>query len=144
MLKRQTKLILWDEAPMTNKLAFEVVDQTLHDFIDRDKPFGDIVFVMSRDFRQVLPIIPRGSHADIVSASIENSYLWESVEVFCLSENMWVERPNLSSKNCLLCAHSLLLARSCSMVVCSKQQRQRNSKRFLLFVSHFFSTIFSF
>jgi hypothetical protein len=43
---------------------------------------------MSGDFHQVLPIIPRGSHADIISASIKNSYLWESIEVFRLSENM--------------------------------------------------------
>jgi hypothetical protein len=43
---------------------------------------------MSGDFRQVLPVIPRGSHADIVSASIKNSYLWESVEVFYFSKNM--------------------------------------------------------
>jgi ATP-dependent DNA helicase PIF1 len=54
----QTKLILWDEAPMTNKLVFEVMDQTLCDFINRNKPFGSIIFVMSGDFRQVLPIIP--------------------------------------------------------------------------------------
>jgi hypothetical protein len=85
---RQTKLILWDEAPMTNKLAFEAVDRTLRDLTDRNEPFGGIVFVMSGDFRQVLPVIPRGSHADIVSASIKNSYLWESIEVFRLSENM--------------------------------------------------------
>jgi len=89
VLIRQTKLILWDEAPMTNKLAFKVVDQTLRDLTDRNEPFGGIVFVMSGDFRQVLPVIPRGSHADIVFASIKNSYLWESVEVFRLSENMW-------------------------------------------------------
>ncbi len=59
MLIRQTKLILWDEAPMTNKFAFETVDQTLRDLIDRNEPFGGIVFVMSGDFRQVLPVIPR-------------------------------------------------------------------------------------
>ncbi len=49
-LIRQTKLILWDETPMTNKLVFEAVDQTLHDLIDRNEPFGGIIFVMSRDF----------------------------------------------------------------------------------------------
>jgi ATP-dependent DNA helicase PIF1 len=87
-LIRQTKLILWDKAPMTNKLTFEAVDQTLRDFTDRNEPFGGIVFIMSRDFRQVLSVIPQGSHADIVSASINNSYLWESIEVFRLSENM--------------------------------------------------------
>jgi ATP-dependent DNA helicase PIF1 len=57
-LIRQTKLILWDEAPMTNKLAFEAVGQTLRDLTNRNEPFGIIVFVMSGDFRQVLLIIP--------------------------------------------------------------------------------------
>ncbi len=103
MLIRQTKPILWDEVPMTNKLAFEAVDQTVRDLIDRNEPFGGIVFVMSGDFRQVLLVIPRGSHADIVSASIKNSYLWESVEVFCLSKNMWasdavVVHPDLGNR----------------------------------------------
>jgi hypothetical protein len=87
-LIHQTKLILWDEAPMTNKLAFEAVDQTLRDLTNRNEPFGGIVFVMSGDFRQVLPVIPRGSRADIVSALIKSFYLWEFVEVFRLSENM--------------------------------------------------------
>jgi ATP-dependent DNA helicase PIF1 len=73
---------------MTNKFAFEAVDRTLRDLTDKNEPFGGIVFVMSRDFRQVLPVIPQGSHADIISTSIKNSYLWESVEVFRLSKNM--------------------------------------------------------
>jgi hypothetical protein len=50
-LIHQTKLILWDETLMTNKLVFEAVDQTLHDLIDRNEPFGGIVFVMLEDFR---------------------------------------------------------------------------------------------
>jgi hypothetical protein len=87
-LIRQTKLILWDEAPMINKLAFEAVDRTLRDLTNRNEPFGGIVFIMSGDFCQVLPVISQGSRADIVSASIKSSYLWESVEVFRLSENM--------------------------------------------------------
>jgi ATP-dependent DNA helicase PIF1 len=60
----------------------------LRGLTNKNEPFGGIVFVMSGDFRQVLPVIPRGSHADIVSASIKNSYLWEFVEVFRLLENM--------------------------------------------------------
>jgi len=53
-------------------------------------PLAALFFVRSGDFRQVLPVIPRSSYADIVSASIKNSYLWESIEVFHLSENMRV------------------------------------------------------
>jgi hypothetical protein len=96
---------------MTNKLAFEVVDQTLRDLTNRNKPFGGIVFVMSGDFRQVLLVIPQGSHADIVFGSIKNSYLWESIEVFRLSENMRVsdvvvvhlDLGNRTFANWLLC-----------------------------------------
>jgi hypothetical protein len=96
---------------MTNKLAFEAMDRTLHDLIDRDEPFGGIVFVMSGDFCQVLLIIPRGSHVDIIFASIKNSYLWESIEVFRLSKNMRagdviVVHPNLGNRtfvDLLLC-----------------------------------------
>jgi ATP-dependent DNA helicase PIF1 len=51
VLIRQMKLILWDEAPMTNKLTFEAMDRTLRDLIDKNEPFGGIVFVMSGDFR---------------------------------------------------------------------------------------------
>jgi hypothetical protein len=87
---------------MTNKFAFEVVDRTLHDLTKRNEPFGGIFFVMSGDFCQVLSVIPWGSHADIVSTSIKNSYLWESIEVFCLLENMRVDdgvvvHPNLGN-----------------------------------------------
>jgi hypothetical protein len=96
---------------MINKLTFEAVDRTLRDLTDKNEPFGGIVFVMSGDFRQVLPVILRGSHADIVSASIKNSYLWESVEVFCLPENMQADdaivvHPDLGNRtfaNWLLC-----------------------------------------
>ncbi len=110
-LIRQTKLILWDETPMTNKIAFEAVDRTLRDLTNRNEPFGGIVFVMSGDFCQVLSVIPRGSHVDIVSASIKNSYLWEFVEVFRLSENMrandavtvYPDLGNRTFANWLLC-----------------------------------------
>jgi len=96
---------------MTNKLAFEAVDRTLRDFTNRNEPFGGIVFVMSRDFRQVLSVIPRGSHANIIFTSIKNSYLWESIKVFRLSKNMragdaitiYPDLGNRTFANWLLC-----------------------------------------
>jgi len=105
------KFILWDKAPTTNNLTFEAVDQTLRDLTDRNEPFSGIIFVMSGNFRQVLPVIPCGSHANIVFASIKNSYLWESIEVFRLSKNMWADdaiavHPDLGNRtftNWLLC-----------------------------------------
>ncbi|XP_057720896.1 uncharacterized protein LOC130935256 [Arachis stenosperma] len=87
-------LIIWDEAPMTNKLAFEALDRTLRDIMvsvsDRNKnlPFGGKVVVLGGDFRQVLPVIPKGSRAEIVMASINSSVLWKYCEVLRLTKNM--------------------------------------------------------
>ncbi|XP_072087082.1 uncharacterized protein [Arachis hypogaea] len=78
---RLADLIIWDEAPMTNKLAFEALDRTLQDIMvsvsdrNKDLPFGGKVVVLGGDFRQVLPVIPKGSRAEIVMASINSSVL---------------------------------------------------------------------
>ncbi|XP_057720223.1 uncharacterized protein LOC130934697 [Arachis stenosperma] len=91
---RIADLIIWDEAPMTNKLAFEALDRTLRDIMvsvsDRNKnlPFGGKVVVLGGDFRQVLPVIPKGSRAEIVMASINSSVLWKYCEVLQLTKNM--------------------------------------------------------
>ena len=50
-LIKQTKLIIWDEAPMAHKYIFEAVDRTFRDITEIDKPFGGIIFVMGGDFR---------------------------------------------------------------------------------------------
>ncbi|XP_057760314.1 uncharacterized protein LOC130980675 [Arachis stenosperma] len=91
---RLADLIIWDEAPMTNKLAFEALDRTLRDIMvsvsdrNKDLPFGGKVVVLGGDFRQVLPVIPKGSRAEIVMASINSSIIWKYCEVLRLTTNM--------------------------------------------------------
>jgi hypothetical protein len=93
-LIRMTKLIIWDEAPMMHKHLFEALDRTLRDILrkqnnDRlDIPFGGKVVVLGGDFRQILPVIPKGTRQDIVYASINSSKLWEFCEVLNLTTNM--------------------------------------------------------
>lgn len=56
----QADLIIWDEAPMANKLAFEALDRTLRDIIGYhrpeklDHPFGGKTVLLGGDFRQIL------------------------------------------------------------------------------------------
>uniref|UniRef100_A0A0R0KGC4 ATP-dependent DNA helicase n=1 Tax=Glycine max TaxID=3847 RepID=A0A0R0KGC4_SOYBN len=80
-LLNQTSLIIWDEAPMAHKICFEALDQSLRDIIkgesSSNKIFGGKVMVFGGDFRQILPIIPRGSCFNIVNATINSSYLWD-------------------------------------------------------------------
>lgn len=88
-LLKVTKLIIWDEAPMSHKYCFEALDKSLRDIMGIENiPFGGKVVVFGGDFRQILPVIPRGSRSDIVHASISSSYLWHHCTVLTLSKNM--------------------------------------------------------
>ncbi|GJS29220.1 ATP-dependent DNA helicase PIF1-like protein [Tanacetum coccineum] len=46
-----------------------------------EQPFGNMTMVFGGDFRQVLPVIPKGSRQDIISASLKQSYLWDHCNV---------------------------------------------------------------
>ncbi|XP_071728100.1 ATP-dependent DNA helicase PIF1-like [Rutidosis leptorrhynchoides] len=93
-LMRQSFLIIWDEAPMIHKHCFEALDRSLRDIMrhmlpeNEDKVFGGKVVVFGGDFRQILPVIPKGSRQDIVNASLNSSYLWSHIKVLKLTVNM--------------------------------------------------------
>ncbi|XP_052622302.1 uncharacterized protein LOC111911148 [Lactuca sativa] len=93
-LLRKTSLIIWDEAPMVHKHAFEALDRSLKDVFksenssNSDIPFGGKVIVFGGDFRQILPIIPGGSRQNIVNASLSSSYLWQHCKIHKLTKNM--------------------------------------------------------
>ncbi|GAB2285927.1 hypothetical protein Dimus_039733 [Dionaea muscipula] len=87
-LFRETKLIIWDEVPMQHKHCLEAVDRTLRDMCNCDKPFGGITVVLGRDFRQILPVVPKGLREQIVSASLRRTILWEILNVLTLNVNM--------------------------------------------------------
>ncbi|RAL49284.1 hypothetical protein DM860_017564 [Cuscuta australis] len=50
-------------------------------------PLGKKI-VFGGDFRQILPVIPKGTRQDTVNATINLSYLWEHFTVLRLTENM--------------------------------------------------------
>ncbi|XP_038701878.1 uncharacterized protein LOC119998611 [Tripterygium wilfordii] len=90
----KTSLIIWDEAPMANKYCFESLDKTLRDILrntfekSSNRPFGGLTTVLGGDFRQILPVVPKGRREDIINASIKRSYLWNHIEVLELTANM--------------------------------------------------------
>jgi ATP-dependent DNA helicase PIF1 len=91
-LLKQTKLIIWDEAPMAHRFTFEALDATLRDVMSSYKTcntvFGGKVIVFGGDFRQILPVVPGGSRSDIVHASINSSKIWNHCRVLTLTKNM--------------------------------------------------------
>lgn len=93
-LIQATSLIIWDEALMTNKKAFEALDRSLCDIQSTycpeasSIPFGGKVVVLGGDIRQILPVIEGGTRAQVVNAAIVNSALWTDVKVLELTQNM--------------------------------------------------------
>src|SRR6185295_984761 len=79
---------------MMHRYAFQAVDRTLRDLMkanhpeSEDKVFGGKVIVFGGDFRQVLPVIPKGGRDEIVKACLQYSYLWQHVQMMTLKINM--------------------------------------------------------
>jgi PIF1-like helicase/Helitron helicase-like domain at N-terminus len=90
-LIRAADLVIWDEAPMQHRHIHEAVDRTFKDIRHcEDKPFGGLTVVFGGDFKQILPVIVKGSRPEIVGACIQRSRLWGCVKVLKLTENMHV------------------------------------------------------
>ncbi|XP_050160334.1 uncharacterized protein LOC126633828 [Malus sylvestris] len=95
-------LIVWDEAPMNHKQCFETLDRSLCDVLKGSKPgfdhlpFGGKPILFGGDFRQILPVVPSGSVADIVQASFTSSYLWSYLTIFFLKQNMRLSKTGLN------------------------------------------------
>jgi ATP-dependent DNA helicase PIF1 len=62
--------------------------RSLHDVMGCELPFGRKVMVFGGDFRQVLPVVPRGTKAQIMDATLLRSYFWKDIWKICLTRNM--------------------------------------------------------
>ncbi|KAG5560632.1 hypothetical protein RHGRI_003828 [Rhododendron griersonianum] len=96
-LLRLAKLIIWDEAPMAKQWAIEALDRSLRDIMSNDVLFGGKVIVFGGDFRQVLPVVPRGTRVETVNASLVMSYLWPKMQKLKLSKNMRAQHDSMFS-----------------------------------------------
>lgn len=93
---QEVSLIIWDEAPMMQKYAFEALDKTLKDILgfkdyrNRERIFGGLTVLLGGDFRQILPVIPKGKRQEIVQSCINTSALWKHCSLFRLTRSMRV------------------------------------------------------
>jgi hypothetical protein len=101
-LVQAASLVIWDEALMTHRFAFEALDRSFRDILAtsspaaRDLPFGGKVIVLGGDLRQTLPVIEGGSRSEIVNAAIINSPLWSHVRILHLTRNMRLSGTTLT------------------------------------------------
>src|SRR6266849_3139989 len=73
---------------MLHRHIMEAVDRSFKDLCNSDMPFDGLSIVFGGDFKQILPIILKGSRSQVVRASIEKSILWREITVLHLYQNM--------------------------------------------------------
>jgi hypothetical protein len=89
-IMKAATLIVWDEGPTAHKHMLEGLNRTLQDICEDARPFAGKVIVVSGDFRQTLPVIPRANRAGIVKATLKKSILWPLFQIYTLTDNMRV------------------------------------------------------
>ncbi|GMF38700.1 unnamed protein product [Phytophthora fragariaefolia] len=106
-LFQEASLIIWDAAPMTHRHAFEAVDRSLRDVLNNDEdPFGGKTVVLSGDFRQILPVVVRGTPAETIDACLKSSHLWSHFRQVHITENMRVRAAHSAETAAELAAFS--------------------------------------
>jgi ATP-dependent DNA helicase PIF1 len=103
-LIQQSKLFIWDEAPMLDKYVYETVDRTFRDIMKEidskaaTVPFGGKIMIFGGDFRQTLPIVKHGNRSKIVSSCINRSYLWHYMKIYTFTINKRIELSSTTHK----------------------------------------------
>ena len=74
---------------MVSLLAVKAVDRSLRDLMACPTlPFGGKIVVFGGDFRQLLPVVPGGTDADIQAVTLNNADFWNQVHIMRLTQNM--------------------------------------------------------
>jgi len=58
---------------------------------NNDAFFGNKLMLFGGDFRQILPVVPKGNRDAIVKASLKNTRFWKFVRLHKLTENMRIK-----------------------------------------------------
>ena len=85
---RSVALILIDEASMIPNDATHAIDRSLRDIMSNNIPFGGKLILFGGDFRQVLPVVIRGTAAKILEKCLKRSHLWHLFKIHKLTKNM--------------------------------------------------------
>ena len=76
-LIRKARLIIWDEIFSCDRQNVECIDRSLRDLMNSKELFGGKIVCLGGDPRQTLPVVKRGSRAQIVkvrSIMLINAY----------------------------------------------------------------------
>ena len=93
---QKASVIFIDEVSMMNRELLNFLDRFLRSVTNTDKPMGGKLVILMHDFRQLLPVVQRGSRGDIVRSSVIFSDVWKEFTPLQLTKNMRVEILRIS------------------------------------------------
>jgi hypothetical protein len=76
---------------MAHRSEIEALNNTLQDLRKNNRLMGGLTVFFSGDFRQTLPVIPRGTRADEIRACLKSLALWSLFKIISLKTNMRVQ-----------------------------------------------------
>ena len=77
----------------------ECLDYSLQDVRGSNKLFGGLSILFSGDWKQILPVVKRGSRAQVIDATLKISYIWEHIQTLELHFNHCVQILQNTEKN---------------------------------------------
>jgi len=81
---------------MTHRYSLEAFECTLREICNKNLAFGEKMIISEGDFRQVLPVVTKGSRADIISSSMSRASFWCYCNVQYLKINIRLMHSTLS------------------------------------------------
>ena len=84
---------------MASKIASNEVDTLLKNLLNSDKPFGNLIVIVSRYYRPTLPIVRHGNGTQIIDNTVERSNLREYFNKISLTKNHRLKHADDSSDN---------------------------------------------
>ena len=96
MVLRMAQLIVVDEATMGRREMYFLIDNLLRDVMRSEDealgsvPFGGKVILLSGDFRQLTPVVPKVGKGGVLQKTLKRCDLWRYFQVLTLTTNMWV------------------------------------------------------
>ena len=93
-----TSLLIQDKVLIQHYYCFKAVYYILIDIYSNDSIFSRLPTILSGNFAQILPVIPRGNRAAIVGACLQWLFLWPIFYILSLQLNIRVRQGKINQQ----------------------------------------------
>ena len=97
-LIKMAKVMIIDKVSMMGYKILDLIDRYLKVLMNNNIQFGGKLILLMHNFRQILPVVPGGNRAAVVSASVKSSENWEQFSAESLTDNMRVQKALLNEE----------------------------------------------